>query len=224
MNKAAPALLLCLALSACGTTRPDVPSTPGMSELPRPAPTEAASRVVVVHDLSAPLPVGETLHFAGRSTSPTPTLLHLDGQPYQEVPNDTVTAQAVKVVRTEWIQKGPWTKQLNSAPREVCRPPRSFTVTVSGSYTLNISGSGDIAVVKVTAGLTGSMTLTAGITYSWTACSYYQRRDIERYMRYELWAFYSNGTSKWTGGISNIRQKAQQGDVSDIRISQWQVR
>ncbi|WP_027482686.1 hypothetical protein [Deinococcus pimensis] len=216
-------LLVGITLSACGTTPPPPTGSPGAGTLPAPWIAPARPDVLVVNDLSPEQPVGTTVTYDGHSTSPQPTLLHLDGRPYQETPTTTST-QAVRVVRTEWIQKGAWTKRVVSPAREVCRPPRSFTVTVSGSYTLNISGSGDVALVKVSAGLSGSMTLTAGVTYSWTACAYFQRVETERYMRYELWAYYSDGTSKWTGGISNIRQPSKYNDIVDSRITPWRVR
>lgn len=174
------------------------------------------------YELTAEQPVGEQTRFSEQLGSQS--LRNLNGTPYLEQNPNLITAQAVTKTRDEWLRKGTWTKTLNSASREVCRPPRSFAASVSGGYTLTISATGDIAVVKATGTLSGTVTLTAGITYSWTACAYFQKSEIERYQRWELWAYYSDGTSKWTGGVSNTRLPAQYGDVTDSRITPWTTR
>lgn len=217
---AASFLVLSLVLASCGTpTTPDVsavlPENPHGQAVTTTAP-------VVVYNLSPEQTPGVTLAYDGPTG--TQTLLHTNGAPYFEQQPRTITAQNVTKIRDEWIQKGTWQKTLTSPSRQECRPPRSFTASVTGSYSIKVGASGDISVVKLSGEVTGGMTLTAGITYTWTACAYFQKTEIERYQRWELWAYYSDGSSKWTGGVSNTRLPSQYGDVQDKRISSWQIR
>lgn len=175
---------------------------------------------ITVNELSPEQPVGSTLLYDGGLPT-TQTLFHTDGTPYFEQTLNTITAQGVIKLRDEWIKARIWEKTVTKSSRRECPRTRSFTATVSGNYNVSVGASGDISVVKVNGSFGGGTMLTAGMTYTWSVCAYYQVTELERWQRYEQWAYYSDGTKKWTGGVSNIRMPGQTGDLVDRRVSNW---
>ncbi len=99
-------------------------------------------------------------------------------------------------ISEKWIPKGYWSKRFVDPTREVCSSPRAHTVH------------------------TAEMTTTTRTIQ----CAYFQKIEIRRYRYWELWAFYSNYSKKWTGGFYHARQRSKLGDTKDTRIGKWQTR
>jgi len=137
--------------------------------------------------------------------------------------DNDVHALSVTVLYNEWVWQYDWQDTRYGTPFERRVGPQTVSTNVSGSYNIAISAEGTVRLVAVSG--TGSITVTAGGSYSatWHTCADFQKKEILRFARYKNFAKYSDGTYKWTGGIADNRLAAHMGDSVTSRISGWSV-
>ena len=115
---------------------------------------------------------------------------------YKLESNHSLKNQTPIKVSEKWIPKGYRSRRFVDPTREVCSFPRVDTVHTEGITLTNRK----------------------------IQCAYFQKIEIRPYRHYELWAFYSNNSKKWTGGFYHVRQRNKPNDIKDVRVSKWQTR
>ncbi len=166
----------------------------------------------------------EVTYYKSEKSFPNLAKLPSDAVASYNSSETNITSQTTaKVVKTEWVpQYFGWSKPYaypNSEQK--CKPPVILSITAGVTYKLEISASGDIRLVKVNGTIGGTLTgsFTGSLTYQ--ACAEHQKIEIQRFLTYKQIAYYSDNTSKPTGGISNIRQPGQYGDITFRQLSSW---
>jgi hypothetical protein len=137
---------------------------------------------------------------------------------------NTLFAQGNKTItKTVYEPAESFTKKYVKDTEQRRVGPQYIEINVAGEYNLQVSASGDIRVVKVSAG--GSIKVSASGKYSSTkySCSYFETQVTERYIRFKQYNYFSDGTKAATGAYTDEKQPSGPNDIITRQIGNWTI-